>query len=1000
MKSNFRTLLVMCVLMIIGLSLAPLIDVANEPKAEQGKTLQIRFGWEGASAKVIEQNATSKIEGMMMAVEGVEEVSSVSYFGSGEVTVKLKKEADVSAVKFEIASLIKNVYPKLPDKVTYPVLSGGEVVRHGITDNSVKRILEYRINAEGSDEQIKEWLIQQIKPLIERVDGVHDVEITGGTGRYIEIVFDPSKAIAAGITMSDIENAVRSYMGREGFVSDVIAKEHSGNKVRLSLYLATTHYNGRLDDIPVKRVRNTVVYLNNLATLEYKDRLPDSYYRVNGLNTIYMNINADADANMIMTARRVMDLIGKQSEEKMHFTLSRNLAEEQMKDLRELAWQSALSFIILIVFVWLTMRNWKYLIIITSTLLADILLAIIAYWLFDIRMHPYSIAGVTVSLGLIIDASIVMTDHYSYYHNRRIFFPVLAALLTTVGALVVIFFLPDDIKHDLRDFTWVIIINLTVALVVAYAFVPAMTDTLHYNSRNTSGVHRKRLCLLWNKWYTKYLNSLSGHKRISVAFGLVTVAALLYFSIYLFTNTAEGSMRKEDKEYILHIRAQMPLGGNAAGLNEKIMILERFISQYGKEIKRFETNIGSWGAIVNVEFTDSAKQTGFPYSFEQKVIGKIVTIGGADWSTYGISDRGFSNSLNLQYRAFNIEISGYDYDQLYRYAEDIMDTLTTNSRIVDAVIEIPDYEDQPDEFYLRYDKEAMALHSIDISKVYATLQGILSQQEAGSFNDGKKQTDVVVKSGQRDKFDLWNLQNSYIKVDTADIKISDFANIARREAKNCIPKHNQEYVLRVAFNVLGSYSYTDKLMKRLRENISDRLPVGFKCNSPSFADWYTEASQQYWLIGIVILIIYMICAILFESFTIPFVIIINIPVSLAGAFLTFHFTGVQFGSGGLASIVLLCGVAVNSAIYIIAHLRENCGNYNHPTIRAYLKAYNHKIILVFLTTLTTMAGLLPFLLNSENNHFWFAFAVGSLGGLAASVFSLVFVMPMFICYRR
>ncbi len=993
MKSNFRTLLVMCVLMIIGISLVPLIDVANEPRAEQGKTLRINFNWTGASAKVIEQNATSKIEGMMMAVEGVEQVSSVSYFGSGEITVELKKEADVSAVKFEIASLIKNVYPKLPENVTYPILSGGEVVRRGESDNSVKRILEYQINAEGSDEQIKEWLNQQVKPQIEREKGVHDVEITGGTGRYIEIIYDPSKAVAAGITMTDIENAIRSYIGREGFVSDVIATERHGGKERLSLYLATSHYNGNLADIPIKRVGNTVVYLNNLATLEYKDRLPDSYYRVNGLNTIYMNVNADADANMILTAQRVIELIDGQPDSGPHFALTRNVAEEQMKDLRSLAWQSMLSFAILMVFVWLTMRNWKYLTIIALTLVADILMAVIAYWLFDIRMHPYSIAGVTVSLGLIIDASIVMTDHYSYYHNRKILFSVFAALMTTVGALVVVFFLPDDIKHDLRDFTWVIIINLIVALVVAYAFVPAITDILHYSSKKTVVVHHRHLMLLWNKWYAKYIRMFSRHKKISVAVCLVFVTALLYYSIYLFTNSTSINRGDKEKEYVLHVRAQMPLGGTAAQLNEKIVMLEQFISNYKKEVKRFETNIGSWGAIVNIEFTDSAKATGFPYAFEQKVIGKIVTIGGADWSTYGVSDRGFSNSLNLQYRAYNINISGYDYDQLYRYAEDIMDTIAKNSRIVDAVIEIPDYENQPDEYYMRYNKETMALYSVSMPQVYSTLQGMLSEQEAGSFSDGKKLTDVVVKSGQRDNFDLWNLQNSYIKVDTTDVKLSDFATITRREAKNCIPKRNQEYVLRVAFNILGSYSYTDKLMKRLRENISDRLPVGFKCEAPSF-NWYEETARQYWLIGIVILIIYMICAVLFESLTIPFVIIINIPVSLAGTFLTFYFMGVEFGSGGLASIVLLCGVAVNSAIYIIAHL---CGdsNYKHLTVRTYMRAYNHKIVPVFLTTITTMAGLVPFMLNSANNNFWFAFAVGSMGGLVASVFSLVFVMPVF-----
>ena len=994
MRSDFRTILTMCVLMVIGLSLLPFIDVSNEPREEQGKTLYIQFSWDGASAKVIEQNATSKIEGLMAAVEGVEKVSSMSYFGRGEVKVELRKDVNVSAVKFEISSLLKNVYKKLPQNVSYPILSGGEVVRRGGQDQTAHRILEYQINAEGSNEQIKEWLTRQVKPLVERVDGVHDVEITGGGGQYIEIEFDQQKAMQTGITMNDIADAIRNYLGKENFVSDVVASDALGNKSRLGLYIYTGYYDGDLSAIPVRSVGRSMIYLNDLSTLVYKGRLPDSYYRVNGLNTIYMNVNADADANTLRTTGRVTELINGLSVHDFHFTLNRNLAKEKMKDLRELAWQSALSFIILLVFVWLTKRDLKYLVIISSTLIANILCAVIVYWLFDIRMHPYSLAGVTVSLGLVIDASIVMVDHYSYYHNRKMFFAILVALLTTVGALVVIFFLPDDVRHDLRDFTWVVIINLTLTLLVAYLFVPSLVDTLHYNSRTLMVTRHRKLMIWWNRFYLWYLSGINRFKKTAVAVCIVLVGGLLYLSIQLFMNSSKAHRASGDnKETVLHVRAQMPLGGTAAQLNEKIVMLEQFISGY-REIKRFETRVSGWGATVDIEFTDSANRTSFPYILERKVIGKIITIGDADWSTYGVSERGFSNSLNLQYRANGIEIAGYDYDQLCRYAEDIMDTLAKNRRVVDAVIETPGYERQEDELYVRYDNQRMALYSVNIQRVHNILRGLLSEQTIGEMEDHSRRLDVVVKSAQRNKFDLWQLQNSYIKVDTIDVRLSNFVTIARREAKNCIPKENQEYVLRVSFNVLGSYTYTDKLLTQIRKDLNGRFPVGFQCKTPTFS-WYENEETQYWLIGIVIVIIYMLCAVLFESFHIPLVIISNIPVSLIGTFLTFYFAGIEFGSGGLAAIVLLCGVAVNSAIYIIVHLKNS--NDGRPlSSQTYLKAYNHKIVPVFLTTLSSIVGLVPFLINSDSSQFWYSFALGAMGGLFASFFSLVFVMPVFL----
>lgn len=1054
MKSNFTVILTLCILMTIGLALVPLIDVSNEPRPEQGKTLDVTFYWAGASAKVIEQNVTSKIEGLVTSVSGIDKVTSLSYFGNGKVTVELKKKADVSAVKFEIASLLRNAYKKLPKGVTYPSLTGGDVVTKENWKGTAKKLLEYQINADRSDEQIVEYVSRQIKPVLEQLNGVHHVEVIGETMKYVEITYDPNKAISSGITTVDVENAIRNYMGKKDFISDIVSMDNTRDKMRMALYLATSKDGNRLEDMPIKTVGNTVIHLNNLATFDYKHRLPDSYYRVNGMNTVYMNVYSETDASMIRTSAKVKKIIDKynfNSKNGITFSLIYDTAEEQLRDLRELIWQSLLSLVILLTFVWFTKREWKYLLIITITLIANILIAVIAYWFFDIRLHPYSLAGITVSLGLIIDASIVMTDHYSYYHNRKSLLALTAALLTTVGALIVIFFMPDYIKHDLRDFTWVVIINLTVSLLVAMMFIPALINSLHYNSRRTGVIARKQLTLGWKRFYSEYIYFTQHHKWVYIillvlAFGIpfhilpesVGGSSNLYYSQdegqqdtwyeSLYNNTLGskffqqqlkstlssifgGSMKlfsdcmsdrpfaKDDKDLILHIRAQMPLGSTAAELNEKVLILERFLSKF-KEIKRFETRITSQGATIDVNFTDQSKKTGFPYLLEQKIIGKVITIGGADWSTYGIRERGFSNSLNLQYRANNIEIAGYDYDRLYRFAENIADKIHKNNRVEDIVIETPGHEFQEDEYYMRYDMQRLALYNISLFQVYKSLQGFIDQNNIGKYDDGTLAADVELKSAMRDRFNLWQLQNSYIKVDTADVRLSNFMEITRREAKNCIPKQNQEYVLRVAFNILGSYSYTDKYIKEVTKEFNAKFPVGFKCLNKT-SGWYEDTGSQYWLILLVILVIFFICSILFESLTLPLVIISNIPVSLIGTFLIFRITGVEFGSGGFASIVLLCGVVVNSGIYILEEYRNVSDEavtkgFKINRLNLYLKAYNHKIMSVFLTTLSTVMGLLPFLIHADHQQFWFSFAIGSLGGLLFSIIALVFIMPIFM----
>ena len=179
MRHSFSILLTVCILMIIGMALISGLDISNKPRPRQGKTLNISYYWQGASAKVVEQNVTSRIEGLVSSVRGVESVSSESNFGSGNVTVQLKKNASVSGVKFEIASLLRQVRDKLPKEVTYPELSGGEIVTGRGRDKDA-RILSYRIKAAMPDIEIKKLAERTIKQNIEKIEGVNSVEVSGG----------------------------------------------------------------------------------------------------------------------------------------------------------------------------------------------------------------------------------------------------------------------------------------------------------------------------------------------------------------------------------------------------------------------------------------------------------------------------------------------------------------------------------------------------------------------------------------------------------------------------------------------------------------------------------------------------------------------------------------------------------------------------------------------------------------------------------------------------
>lgn len=985
MRHTFSLLLVMCILMVIGISLVPELDIGSEPRPEQGKTLTVSYWWGGKAAKVVEQNVTSRIEALASSVRGVESVSSVSEFGSGRVEVHLKKQADVSAVKFEIASLLRQMRNKLPSDMSYPSLSGGEVDA-GRNNNTAKQVLSYQVFADMDDEQIRQIVEREVKPKMEHVEGVHRVDVTGGTSQYMEIAYDAQSLSVYSVTGADIADAVRSFAGREDIVGSIAVH---GGRLMVPLLLSTKQEIAGLEKMPVKTVGGKTIYLNDLASCTLRQQLPDEYYRVNGMNAIYVNVYADKDANVVSTAKKVKELAVCPP---MIFKLTYDMAEQQMSEFNTLVLRLSATLVILLLFVWLSGgRSWKYLGIVMCMLAANILVSVIVYRLLDLRLHPFSMAGITVSLGIIIDSTIVMVDHYGYYRNRKAFLGILAAMLTTIGSLVVVFWLPDNLRHDLKDFSVIVIVNLAVALVVALLFAPALVERCHYSNRGVRGVASRKRIVAFSHWYGKYVG-ITQHKvwrwAMLIVFGGIFAGTLKLFINCLDTN----SFRQKDEEMVLHIQAKMPLGGSVHELNEKVKEVEAFLSKYA-EIKRYEASVSWWGASIEVSFKDDALRTSFPFLLENKVIGKVVTIGGADWSTYGVSERGFSNSLNLQYREHGIEIAGYDYDRLYRYAEDICNDMRRNPRVTDIIVETPGHERQEDEIYMEYDRRMLALDSVRPEALHSSLYSMLAETDAGDIRVKRQgrpdrfafKTHAVVRPSDKESFDLWQLENAYVSASGGALRPSDFMAVNRREAKNCIPRANQEYVLRVAFNIIGSYSYTYRYIKQMTEKYDKLFPVGFRCLHRDY--WDDEGDgTQYWLIGLVAVIIFWICAILFESFLQALTVVLLIPVSFIGLFLSYWLTGVPFGTGGFAAMVLLCGLTVNAGIYIICEYRNS---------RKYIRAFNHKIVPIMLTILSTVLGMIPFLIDgADEQPFWFSLAVGTVGGLVFSVLPLVFFMPL------
>ncbi len=1014
--SSFSVILIFVVMMVMGFALAPLLDVGTDPTSRQGKQLTIRCEWPQVSAKVVEQNLTAPIEGMVSALKGVESVSSRSSFGHCEVNVRLKENQNVSTVKFSISSMLRQSYAKFPKGVSFPMIEGGEIVNGQKANHESQLLLTYHVNADMQPEMIKKLISGMVVRPLETIDGVAKVEVTGTTERYMEVSYDPMQLSACGVTPQEMQDAIRNYIGKDEVVGTMLQTTADHKQERVAFRLVTANKEADLASVPIKKIGGKVIYLNDLAQIKVKKQDPLGYYRVNGLNTIYINVYASADANFVRLSDAVqeeMNVVKSQIRQPLYVHLAYDSAQQQRDETAKLVGRTLLSLLFLLAFVFVVYRSFKYLSVVAFALAANILMAIIAYWAFGLKLHVYSLAGITVSMGLIIDSTIVMADHYGYYHNRKAFLSILAAMLTSIGSLVIIFFLPQEMQDDLSDFAWIVIVNLVVALLVSFFFVPALMEQWHCAVPRLWSCKR-RFVVRWNHIYHRYLLLTSRHRWVYYiallwAFGIPFHALpedwgmdkcgfltdYLGGASQMFVDYLDGSVqrRNADERKTLHVQALMPVGGTAVQLNDKVILVEELLKKY-PEIKEFVTRIDGRQGEITVKFRDGVDAS-FPYRLESMVIGKVITIGGADWSTYGVSERGFSNSIDLQYKSNRIKISGYNYAQLYRLSENISGYLGKNPRVQDIAIETPGFENQEDEVYVDYQKDRLGMYGLSPYDIHRELRMLLSPEYVGAYKDHQMNVDVYLKPLPVEQYDLWYMENSQFHVDSLQLFASDVMKLQRREAKEVIPKENQEYVLNVAFNVLGSYTYTTEYLDSVMAHFKRNLPVGYHCEMPSYKGADSERAN-YWLLLLVAVLIFFICSVVFESLRMALVVVSMIPVSLMGAFLTFIITGVEFGSGGFASLVLLSGIVVNSAIYILCQYAKIQKEKSTGGMKAYLCAFNHKIVPIYLTVISTIVGLVPFFFEQSEEPFWFSFAVGITGGLLLSIPAMIFVMPLFL----
>ena len=393
--SPFTLIVTFVCLSLVGLALMPLLPVKLSPSRTL-PGLTVSFTMPGNSSRVIEAEVTSRLEAMLSRVKGVKGVNSTSDNGSGSITLEMDKHADMDATRFEVSTIVRQTWPQLPEGVSYPQIHASRS-----NENADRPFMTYTLNAPSAPILIHRYAEEHIKPALGQLKGVYKVDLTGATPMEWQLEYDNVQLSQLNISLTDIQQAIYGHYEKEFLGICSIEKGTDGREwIRLMRTSTGKETEFHPEDIRLKTADGTLVGLDKLIKVMHVEAEPTSYYRINGLNSIYLSLTAEETANQLELSKQIKQTMWE-LEQKMpagyEVHIGYDATEYIQKELDKIYFRTGLTILILLVFVSLISWNLRYLFLIITSLTVNIAIAFIFYYAFGLEMQLYSLAGITIS---------------------------------------------------------------------------------------------------------------------------------------------------------------------------------------------------------------------------------------------------------------------------------------------------------------------------------------------------------------------------------------------------------------------------------------------------------------------------------------------------------------------------------------------------------------------------------------------------------------------------
>jgi HAE1 family hydrophobic/amphiphilic exporter-1 len=420
---------------------------------------------------------------------------------------------------------------------------------------------------------------------------------------------------------------------------------------------------------------------------------------------------------------------------------------------------------------------------------------------------------------------------------------------------------------------------------------------------------------------------------------------------------------------------------------------------YGKEMN---VRIVAENAQAIIGFPPEIEKSYRPYALKEELIQLATQFAGIDISVSGFDPQWYSSSMGAgTYYSSRIKFFGYNLKKLKEITADLEKTLRRNPRIKEVRTVSSRYgwwRGDTVEDVLRIDKSILRRYDIDPAYLYFQLQTTIQ----GSFGTparirtGGKDITVSVKFPEASTLDMRGLRETLIRTRGGEyLRLGEIAVFDETPIPGSIDRENQQFQQTIMWEFRGPAKAEERYRKAVFASL--HLPPGFSATLDE--SWYVteeEQKQINFAIAVALVIIFMILAALYESFVTPFFVLLAVPLALIGVFVAFVVAGAPFDPTAYIGVILLAGIVVNNAILLVDHinLRRKQGL---GLLEAVVRGTKDRIRPIFMTTATTVFGMLPLLLigaEANKRQIWSSLALCTVGGLTTSTVLILIVIPV------